>query len=61
MDKKNFLDKDCHKEKEWVAEEDYDDNYTIIKVEELSYTNYEVLTTYKSGRKRTDIISAKSE
>ena len=52
-DKKIFLlDKDCYSRKmvenltekdleEWVAEEDYDDNYTILKIDANAYNTPE--------------------
>lgn len=52
-DKKIFLlDKDCYSKKtvenltekdleEWVAEEDYDDNYTILKIDANAYNTPE--------------------
>lgn len=34
----NLTEKDLE---EWVAEEDYDDNYTIVKIDANSYTSAE--------------------
>ena len=53
MDKKVFLlDKECYTEKmvanltekeleEWVAEEDYNDDYTIVKIDANGYDSVE--------------------
>ena len=87
----NLTEKDLE---EWVAEEDYNENYTIIKIDGNGYdtpqdaiegelfsydmddyyifsfgfsetdeelTCFEVETTYKSGRKRSEVIISKDE